>query len=67
MSPATKVEALEESCMPIRNKIGYIPEKWRDYSALEVKKDDYFGDVRRAGQFEDAREWNKLGKPVDLK
>jgi len=63
MSPATKTEALRK-LHAIRNKIGY-PEKWRDYSALEVKKDDYFGDVRRAAEFADAREWNKLGKPVD--
>ena len=34
-------------------------------TALAVKADDYFGDARRAGQFQDAREWNKLGKPVD--
>ena len=63
MSPATKVEALRK-LHAIRNKIGY-PEKWRDYSALDVTPDNYFLDVRRAGQFEDAREWNKLGKPVD--
>jgi endothelin-converting enzyme/putative endopeptidase len=63
MNPATKTEALRK-LHAIRNKIGY-PEKWRDYTALEVKKDDYFGDVRRAGEFAYAREWNKLGKPVD--
>jgi len=64
MSPATKQEALRK-LHAIRNKIGY-PEHWRDYSALEVKRDDYFGDAVRASRFEDAREWNKLGKPVDL-
>ena len=64
MSPATKQEALRK-LHAIRNKIGY-PETWRDYSALEVKPDDYFGDMVRAGRFEDAREWHKLGKPVDL-
>jgi len=63
MSPATKTEALRK-LHAIRNKIGY-PDKWRDYTALEVKKDDYFGDVRRAGEFAYARAWNKLGKPVD--
>ena len=63
MSPATKAEALRK-LHAIRNKIGY-PEKWRDYSALEVKPDDYFGDALRAHRFEDARRWNKLGKPVD--
>jgi putative endopeptidase len=64
MSPATKQEALRKLHM-IRNKIGY-PDQWRDYTALEVKPDDYFGDAIRSGQFEDAREWHKLGKPVDL-
>ncbi|HEY4354417.1 MAG TPA: M13 family metallopeptidase [Acidobacteriaceae bacterium] len=64
MSPETKQEALRK-LHAIRNKIGY-PEKWRDYSTLEVKRDDYFGDVMRAYMFEDARRWHKLGKPVDL-
>ena len=64
MSPATKQEALRK-LHAIRNKIGY-PENWRDYSALEVKPDDYAGDVLRAYRFEDARQWHKLGKPVDL-
>jgi endothelin-converting enzyme/putative endopeptidase len=64
MSPETKAEALRK-LHAIRNKIGY-PAKWRDYSALDVKRDDYFTDVVRAYRFEDARQWNKLGKPVDL-
>jgi endothelin-converting enzyme/putative endopeptidase len=64
MSPETKTEALRK-LHAIRNKIGY-PANWRDYTALEVKRDDYFGDVLRADHFEDARQWHKLGKPVDL-
>ncbi len=64
MSPETKTEALRK-LHAIRNKIGY-PENWRDYTALTVKPDDYFGDVLRAQQFEETRQWNKLGKPVDL-
>jgi endothelin-converting enzyme/putative endopeptidase len=64
MSPETKQEALRK-LKAIRNKIGY-PEKWRDYSSLEVKRDDYFGNVMQAYKFEDARQWHKLGKPVDL-
>jgi len=63
MSPETKQEALRK-LHAIRNKIGY-PETWRDYSALTIEPDDYFGNVLRARQFEDAREWHKLGKPVD--
>ena len=63
MSPATKVEALKK-LHAIRNKIGY-PAKWRDYTTLTVKRDDYFGNSERSHEFADRREWNKLGKPVD--
>ena len=63
MSPETKQEALRK-LHAIRNKIGY-PDTWRDYSKLEVKPNDYFGNAERAYQFEDARRWAKLGKPVD--
>ena len=64
MSPETKTEALRK-LHAIRNKIGY-PTNWRDYIALEVKRDDFFGDSMRAFQFEQNRQWHKLGKPVDL-
>jgi putative endopeptidase len=63
MSPATKQEALRKLKV-IRNKIGY-PDQWRDYTALEIKPDDYIGNVTRSYRFEDARQWHKLGKPVD--
>jgi putative endopeptidase len=63
MNPATKQEALRK-LHAVRNKIGY-PDKWRDYSSLEIQPADYFGNVTRAGQFEDARQWGKVGKPVD--
>jgi endothelin-converting enzyme/putative endopeptidase len=64
MSPETKVEALRK-LHAIRNKIGY-PDKWRDYSSLEVKPDDYLFDAEQAYLFEQKRNWDKLGKPVDL-
>ncbi len=48
----------------IINKIGY-PDRWRDYSALEVRRDDFFGNVERAQRFEDARQIAKIGKPLD--
>jgi putative endopeptidase len=63
MSPATKQEALRKLKV-IRNKIGY-PDQWRDYTTLEIKPDDYIGNVTRSYRFEDARQWHKLGKPVD--
>src|ERR1700733_2428117 len=65
MSDATKVEA-KAKLDAIRNKIGY-PENWRDYSALTVKRDDYLGNIERNAAFERARNYNKLGKPVDEK
>ena len=64
MSPATKTEALRK-LHAIRNKIGY-PAQWRDYTALDIRRDDYFGDASRAFAFEEQRNWHKLGKPVDL-
>ena len=63
MSDDTKKKALEKLAL-IRNKIGY-PEHWRDYSTLEVKRDDLLGNIARASIFEDRRNLNKLGKPVD--
>ena len=63
MSEATRKNA-EEKLALIRNKIGY-PEHWRDYSTLEVKRDDLLGNVARATVYEDRRNLDKLGKPVD--
>ena len=63
MSPETKVEA-EQKLNSIRDKIGY-PEKWRDYSKLEVKRDDYLGNIERSDVYEDKRDLAKYGKPVD--
>jgi putative endopeptidase len=65
MSDATK-KAAEEKLNLIRNKIGY-PEKWRDYTALKVNRDDLVGNLHRNSAFQ--RDWNldHLGKPVDEK
>jgi len=63
MSPATKQQALNK-LHSIRNKIGY-PDKWRDYSSVNIVADDFFGNARRATEFENHREFNKVGKPVD--
>jgi putative endopeptidase len=65
MSDATK-KAADEKLAMIRNKIGY-PEKWRDYRALKVKRDDLLGNLRRNTVFERKYNLNKLGKPVDEK
>jgi len=45
-------------------KIGY-PEKWRDYTKLEIRRDDLLGNLQRAAAFELQRNLDKLGKPVD--
>jgi len=63
MSPETKVKA-KEKLHDVANKIGY-PDKWRDYSKLEIKPDDALGNARRADQFENDRQLAKIGKPVD--
>lgn len=63
MSEETRGRALEKLAA-FTPKIGY-PDKWRDYSSLEIKAGDLIGNVRRAGDYEIAREIDKLGKPVD--
>jgi putative endopeptidase len=63
MSPATKVRA-KEKLQAVANKIGY-PDKFRDYSKLEIKPDDALGNQERAEAFENDRVLNKIGKPVD--
>jgi putative endopeptidase len=63
MGDDTRREALEKLSR-FRPKIGY-PDRWRDYSALEVRADDLLGNVRRAIAFEVDRQLAKLGGPVD--
>ena len=63
MSPATKVQALDK----LENfglKIGH-PEAWRDYSALQIRNGDLFGNVERAMKFEWDYRRNRLGQQVD--
>ncbi|MBN8480597.1 MAG: peptidase [Xanthomonadales bacterium] len=63
MGEETKAKALEKwaSFLP---KIGY-PEKWRDWSGLELKRDDYVGNVAAALAFNHAYDMSKVGKPTD--
>jgi len=63
MTPATKAKA-REKLAAISNKIGY-PDKWRDYSALTIKRGDAMGNSLRANEFEYNRQLQKIGKPVD--
>jgi putative endopeptidase len=63
MSPATRQQALAK-LHAIVNKIGY-PDKWRDYSTVDIKPMDFAGNVVRATIFESKRQLNKIGKPLD--
>ncbi len=63
MSAPTKVEALKK-LNGLTIKIGY-PDKWRDYSRLQLASPDYVLNVHAANAFEFQRELNKIGKPVD--
>ena len=63
MSAATKTKA-EAKLHMVRDKIGY-PYKWRDYSKLKIVRGDAVGDAMRAAEFENHRELNKIGKPVN--
>ncbi len=62
MSDATKKEA-QAKLSKINVKIGY-PDKFRDYSALEIKPDDLYGNVLRSDVFEWNRDVTRLNKPV---
>ena len=63
MSPETKQKAMDKLAA-INVKIGY-PDKWRDYSALEIKDDAYVLNVMRADKFNTEYNLNKINKPVD--
>jgi putative endopeptidase len=63
MTTDTKKAALEKLAA-FTPKIGY-PDKWRDYSALEIKPDDLVGNYIRYSTFDHFEDTNKIGKPVD--
>jgi len=63
MSDDTKHQALAKLDTMV-NKIGY-PDRWRDYGAVAIRSDDYFGNVQRATVFEGRRQLAKIGKPLD--
>jgi endothelin-converting enzyme/putative endopeptidase len=63
MSPETKRRALEK-LRGMVDKIGY-PDRWRDYSKLDIQRGDFLGNIMRSDEFEARRELAKIGKPVD--
>lgn len=63
MGPATRAQA-QAKLARLVTKIGY-PVRWRDYRALEIRRDDLVGNVRRVRAFEHARQLARLGQPID--
>jgi putative endopeptidase len=63
MSPETRATALKKLSMQ-RVKVGY-PDKWRDYTALQIDPSDLYGNVERASAFSMQFEFDRLGKPMD--
>jgi endothelin-converting enzyme/putative endopeptidase len=63
MSDATQKLALRKLA-GLANKIGY-PDKWRDYSKLDIVAGDALGNMQRADAFEFRRQLSKIGRLVD--
>ena len=63
MGDDTKKQALVKLAA-ITNRIGY-PDKWRDYSTLQIVRGDALGNSQRANQHNLQRRLNKIGKPLD--
>jgi putative endopeptidase len=63
MSEGTKVKA-KEKLDAITVKVGY-PDKWIDYTSLDVTPDNYYTNVSNSREFEFQRSMDKIGKPVD--
>ena len=63
MGEQTKRKALDKLAL-FTPKVGY-PDTWRDYSRLDIDREDLVGNVRAASAFEMDRDLNKIGQPVD--
>src|SRR6185295_6046679 len=63
MTPPTREKALEK-LRHFTVKVGY-PDKWQDYSALEIHRDDLAGNFKNAQAFEWNREVRRIDQPVD--
>jgi len=63
MGKETKQQA-KDKLSKFSPKIGY-PDKWKDYSSLEIDANDLFGNMQRASMFEETHNRKKLGKPID--
>jgi putative endopeptidase len=63
MTPETKKKALEK-LSTFNVKIGY-PDKWKDYSSINIDRDHYFADTVAGMRFNVADDRSTIGKPVD--
>lgn len=63
MSAETKAKA-QEKLSTFVVKIGY-PDKWKDYTSLDIQEDSYWANVKRASRFSFNESIEKVGKPVD--
>lgn len=63
MSDSTKIRA-HEKLAAFHVKVGY-PDKWKDYSKLEIKNDSYWANVCRASEWGFNDIYSRIGKPVD--
>jgi len=63
MDEETRKRAIEKA-QAVGNKIGY-PDKWRDYSTMEIRPGGYFRNALSAIEFEFHRQADKVGEPVD--
>jgi putative endopeptidase len=64
MSEQTKQKALVKLRKIGTSKLGF-PDHYRDYSSIEIKRDDFVGNYVRASHFESKRQKDKIGMPVD--
>jgi putative endopeptidase len=63
MGDSTKIKAIEK-LNTFHVKIGY-PDKWRSYDNLDIQKDSYWANIKRANKFEYEFMLSKVGKSVD--
>jgi putative endopeptidase len=64
MTPETKQKAVGKLAAFTKSKVGY-PDQWKDYSSVDIERDDYFGNSRRARVFEVKRDFARIDKPTD--
>ena len=64
MTADTRQKALQKLAAFGSHKVGY-PDEWKDYSSVEIKRDDYLGNSLRGAAFETKSDQARIGKPTD--